>query len=158
MIDMPNPENREKVASIIALYNHKFSETVRYRDMEWKITALSVGLLAGIVTAIKWFSPPNVSCSFRIILSALALAITAYSCWHLHYVHRRLTEERRRCRKIEDVLGFFSSGIYDKDSILPPSWAGQTISYAKGIIHLVSWWLLIIAVSVSVIYYIGTTT
>jgi hypothetical protein len=154
MIDMPNKENREKVASIIALYNHTFSEIVRYRDLEWKITAWSIGLLAGVVAVIKWFDFETIPCGFRTLITIFSITTAVYCVWHIHFVHKQLTIQRQKRRDIEKLLGFFTPGRYDTNSLLPEKWDKENIHYSDGIFHLLSWWALIITASSAVIYYI----
>jgi hypothetical protein len=152
MIDMPNPENREKVAALIARYNQISGDIVRYRDIEWKIIVWVVALLAGVI-ALTRPGQPTLSACMKSLFVIFSVAVGVYGIWHLHYAHRRLTEERQRRRDCERILGFYDKGKYDPGaSLLPEKWATEEVTYKQGIGHLVSWWILIAAITAFSVY------
>jgi len=156
MINMPNPENREKVAALIARYNQIFADILRYRDMEWKIVVWAVALLAGVI-ALTGPGQRKLSVCMKSSVVVFSVAIGAYGIWHLDYAHRRLTKERQRRRHCERLLGFYDKGAYDpSSSLLPEERATKAVTYKQGIAHLVSWWIVIAVFTAFSVYSVVT--
>lgn len=145
-----------KPSVILSLYEQAYSEIKRYRDMEWKITAWVVALIAGIITFIRLITfQPEHKYLIQIILIISIIVIMAYGIGHILFVHEKLAQNRRLRRKIEKILKFYEGGFYDTETILPTSWQNDmNISFWKGWPHLLSWFILIIAVGSFALYLI----
>jgi len=155
MIDMANAENREKVTALIALYNQTFAEVVRYRDMEWKITAWTVALLAGVIGATRFSKSPVTPC-LRELLIVFSILVAAYGIWHVYYAHHQLTKQRQRRRECERILRFHDRGIYYQDAVLPVEWATTPVRSAPSIAHLIAWCGVIASVAAFTVYAVAT--
>lgn len=143
----------EKPNAIIALYNHTHDEITRYRDMEWKITAWIVGLIAAIV-AVTHLAPiqSGHKSLVQTILGISTLVAAGYGIGHILFAHKNLTWNRRLRRKLDKILKFFDKDFYNNVTILPEHWKDKNVSYWQGLPLLLSWLLLIIASTIYAIY------
>ena len=134
-------------SEIIALYQKTAQEITRYRDMEWKVTIWSLSLLAGIISLSKLIP---ISADHRAIIQIIFVTFIfvaiPFSIWHIHHCHNNLTKNRRVHRKCEQELHL--------DSFLPSEWKKEPkkIRYTQGLLHLISWVILIILTASFTIY------
>lgn len=90
---------------MLALYNQTHSEITSYRDIEWKILGWILAILAGVITLVKI----NVFLAqdkpiLQTILSIITVVIAIYGIWHIHYVHDKLTQNRKLRQNIQNDL------------------------------------------------------
>jgi|WetSurMetagenome_2_1015567.scaffolds.fasta_scaffold526405_2 hypothetical protein len=138
-------ENNEAYdySAIISLYKNTQREIDRYRDMEWKICYWTVILMTGTIAAFKYTLDIlsqdiiNRYQTFIIVgFNTFVFVAAAYGCWHIHFVHESLTENRKLRRKLEKLLNL--------SNLLPKKWMEKEVRYFKGIKHLLTWWSLIV--------------
>lgn len=132
------------------LYKQVYGEIVRYRDMEWKISVWTI-LLLGATTGIRYPNAGVENCWYYLIrgfVVAYVLFVALFGSWHLHFAHRELTHNRNLRRKIEYQLGFFDPTRNGGVSLLPSGWAKRDVLYSQGLLHLISWWIVIAAVAI----------
>jgi len=132
---------------ILALYQKTANEINRYRDLEWKIAIWTLSLLVGIISLTRFvLVTEDYKQIFQVLLGIFILVATLFSIWHIHFCHRNLTINRQVHRKCELELQI--------DDFLPDKWKKEPkkIKYTQGIIHLISWFILIIITSMLAIY------
>jgi len=145
--------NEVKIQALIELFSQSYQEIVRYRDLEWKISYWTVGLLAGIVTATQLVAIPVVSKTYiQSLLFIAAIIISIYSAWHIHFVHKNLTWNRSLRIKCEKYLKMFDNDEYGDKSLLPVNMSLEKVSYWNGAGHLVSWWGIILLTTIYTLY------
>ena len=140
-----------EVLSLLELYRQTHEEIKRYRDFEWKVLGYTVALLAAIaaLTRIATIDPVHEP-YIKTLLFILTAVSAIYGSWHIHFIHKWLTWNRNFRRKLEDKLGFYDSGPYGPEPLLP--FKGQTVSYWKDKGHLSCWWGLISLVAAYALY------
>lgn len=149
MFDMSEISEKEKVAILTTIFNQANSEIIRYRDLEWKVTAWIVAIQVGVISSLtalplNRYVLPNVA---RLLYCGFIFIVAAYGIWHIIHVHRQLTKERKIRKKLEHVLGFYTEGLYTKDTLLPVEWGHGETPFWRGREHLFSFWFLILVVS-----------
>lgn len=129
-------------------YKQVHGEITRYRDMEWKVTAWTIALLAGVVLAADKL--PDGHVRTKAVLQTLMLVFVVltigYGTWHIHFLHKQLTFNRNLRQKVEELFDFHERLVYGPEPILNPRWKGRTIPYSDGLPHLLCWWLAILLV------------
>jgi uncharacterized membrane protein YciS (DUF1049 family) len=131
----------KQVDALLQLYRNIHSETLRYRDLEWKVTVWVVTLLAAISASFKWL-PKSFDVQTRLVVVLVVGFVCAYGLWHLLYVHLRLTQTRNQCRKCENLLGLYEPAPVWPHPVSPDE--GKPVGYCKGWPHLVSFALTIV--------------
>jgi len=102
---------------LTTLYEIVSNEITRYRNYEWQITALIVGLFAGIIKLLDNELVPT------LVWVLLILVIWVFGLWALHYVHTKLNSMRNRQRKIEHILSIHEPKRYLPDDFsIPEGW------------------------------------
>ena len=135
-----------KRPAFLALLDQTHQEITRYRDMEWKVTTWTVALIAGAYAAER-VTPQGgcLGCLSRFLLSAFTVLVGSYGCWHLYFLHRELTGQRRLRRKLEMFGEFYTVDSYiEGESLLHKRLFGQEVLFTQGLPHLISWWGLIV--------------
>jgi len=146
-------EKDQKINILIALHRQFFAETRRYRDMEWKILIWTIGLMGGIVAATQIVPvQPSHKPYIQILLILFTLLVGGYGTWHLWFVHCQFIWNRNMIRKCDRIFGFFKENFYDTKSILPEEWKNKDVPRSHSLPHLVSWFLLILLVTIYTIY------
>jgi hypothetical protein len=149
MIDTEKLDNKDQVPIILSLFNHVNSEITRYRDLEWRVTAWVVAIIAGVTASPHLASLTKLSyyCGMKLFATLFVFATAGYGIWHIIYIHKQLTIQRKVRRDIGILLRFYEKGIYSKNFSLPASWDKET-TFEEGKEHLISFFVLIIVVSI----------
>lgn len=158
MFDISKIEIKDKVEIINNLFNQANSEIIRYRDLEWKITAWIVAIQIGVISSLSIIEI-NKYCNqslAKLLYFLFIVIVCGYGIWHIHYIHNKLTEERNVRKNLEHLLGFYEKCIYTKSTLLPVKWGDGETPYWSGVRHLLSFWLLIIIVSIFAIIVVFT--
>jgi len=150
---MNNLTENQKRDFLKELFSQTHSEISRYRDLEWKIAYWTIALLAGITAATQFIGGSIIAKPYvQTLLTIVTVIISIYGIWHIHFIHKSLTWNRKLRIKCEHLMGMFEDGEYGSDSLLPKSFATSPVKYSEGIGHLVSWWSVIILTMFYTIY------
>lgn len=142
--------------ALIQLFKQAHAETMRYRDMEWRILVWTVTLLAGVAFATRISGILTVHKeAVKTLLSLFVLVAAIYGGWHIHRVHSRLAWNRQLRLRCEIALDLFSVPANGKP-LLDKSDLEQKAGYWSGKGHLVSWWALIGLIALFALYAILT--
>ncbi len=141
---MTSPPNQsEQFQMVLALYNNVYQHIRDYKATQWRVLAMIVAVLAGIVAASKiGFTSENVEVAVRTLLSVVAVTIGVYGCWHLLDLQRGLTWQRQVRRKIERMWQFHDEGVYCEGTLLPLK-QDDSVSLLRDLPRLISWWGMI---------------
>jgi hypothetical protein len=139
-------DTRNEFETLLQVYRNTQEETRRYRDLEWRITIWIVTLLAAVATAITHL-PAAFLVPTPAVLLPFVFVIGGYGIWHLRYVHKRLTEERERCRQCEILLRLDRPTATWGVALKPEN---GPVSFWRGWTHLLGWALTMVAATLVV--------
>jgi hypothetical protein len=140
--------NDGRVRVLIAVYNQAYSEVTRCRDMQWKVAAWTVVLLASAIGVAKGLGmPAQFNIVFKTLLFVFSLLVVGYGCWYLHYFHDKLIWSLNVRRDVERLFELYKAGAYDSKSILPEKFAKEKLTYKKGVFLLISGWVFVLVVA-----------
>ncbi len=148
-----NLSDSDKVNILINFYNQVYQETIRYRDLEIKLTVIIVALFAGLITSIYQFQEQLQFLYIKRILLIFSILTASYGSWFIWFCHRQFITNRNRIKKCEKIFKFHHKNIYEKDSFLPKDYS-KPVKNSHALKYPILFLILIIVMTIFTSYMI----
>ena len=121
---------------LTSVHREEHREVLRYKDLEWKITAYTGGILMGIVTLVlnDQLVPPDANDFAKLFWWLVVIAVWAFGTVALIYVHKSLNARRNNQRRIEHLLLLYTPEYRNalQGFTTPAGWMDSDFSTAYG--------------------------
>jgi hypothetical protein len=121
-----------RVHALLALYNGTRAELIRYRDLQWHVTAYIVGLQGAFLILIANDKFRSLWSTFwRGILTMILFALAFIGMAFIWIFYGKFKEHRERRSKLDKLLGFQDSEVFavDGPALLPEERMGTNKIY-----------------------------
>jgi len=139
---METKDNKINVPEM-TYYQEVCANIRQYKVMQWQVLIVSVAMISAVPLTVKVTEISLINDVVQTIAILFCIIACVYSIWHIHRYQCWLTYERKHRKKVEDAM-------FEND-LLPLGFRSshsKGVSYKFDIVALISWWALIVLVSI----------
>ena len=146
-----NITEEQKADILLAMLEHRYGAIERIRDRVYGFAIWTLGIFLG-VTGLVLEGTLQPGPTGRWVLSFAAFLALAAIVFYIRDLEKGFCNQLRVAIRVETLLGFYETGVYDSaGGLYPPSWASAGTAAGQGRFFRMTYLLLCLGAAVLVV-------